>query len=108
MEPKNWIFVNLNCTGREKKQKCLAQTKQHFLTWKGECSIAFEQPEWLVTRVHPDLKKNSKIKNYKVFHTCFAANEFTRKLLKKFTKLHYFTENKKKNFAKIKTFFLQK
>ena len=40
---------------------------------------------------------DSKIKNYNViFHTRSVANEFNRKLLKKFTKLHFFTENSKK------------
>ena len=37
-----------------------------------------------------------KIKNYNViFQNCSAVNEFTRKLLKYFTKLHFFTKNKK-------------
>ena len=40
---------------------------------------------------------NSKIKNYNaIFHTCSAATEFIRKLLKNFTKLHF--------SQKIKTF----
>ena len=36
------------------------------------------------------------MKNYSIiFHTRFAANDFTRKRLKNFTKLHFFfTENK--------------
>ena len=38
-----------------------------------------------------DLKFDSKIKNYNVkFYTRSAANQFTRKLLKKITKLHFF------------------
>ena len=42
-----------------------------------------------------------KIKNFNAtFHTCSAANEFTRKLLKKYTKLHFFTENKKQFHTK--------
>ena len=46
-----------------------------------------------------------KIKNYnQVFHTCSAANEFTFKLLKKFTKLYFFAENKKL-FHKNKNIF---
>ena len=29
------------------------------------------------------------------FYTCSAANMFTRKILKKFTELHFFAKNKK-------------
>ena len=38
------------------------------------------------------LKTDHKIKNYNIFHTRFAANEFTRKSFKNFIKLHFFTE----------------
>ena len=55
-----------------------------------------------------------KIKNYNVkFYACSAANQFTRKILKKFTKLHFFSQKKKKKkkkklfFTKIKIFFLK-
>ena len=42
------------------------------------------------------LKNNHKIKNSNViFHIRSAANEFTKKLFKNFTKLHLFIENEK-------------
>ena len=41
------------------------------------------------------LKTDPKVKNYNaIFHTSSAANEFTRKRLKNFTKLHFFHKNK--------------
>ena len=43
-----------------------------------------------------NLKTDPKIKNYNIFYACFATNEFTRKLLKNFSKLCFFTE---KNFS---------
>ena len=40
-----------------------------------------------------DLKLDLKIKNNNViFHTHSAKNEFARKILKKFTGLHFFTK----------------
>ena len=41
-----------------------------------------------------DIKTDPKIENYNViFYACSAANEFTRKLLKKkLTKLHFFLQ----------------
>ena len=48
-----------------------------------------------------------KIKNYNViFRTRSAANEFLRKLLKNFNKLHFFTESKK-TFSQMYVYFSQ-
>ena len=52
-----------------------------------------------------DLKTDPKTKNYIVIlHTCSVTNEFTRKLFKNFTKLYFFTREKKKK--KLLHFFL--
>ena len=49
---------------------------------------------------------DKEVKNFNViFHTRSAANEFTRKCFKDFTKLHVFTEKRKNFSTRIKILF---
>ena len=96
----SFVFIDYRGEGSSRRK---LDPSQKSATWKW--TLQKNRRSWKGTFIKiGDLKMDPKIKNYNVMiYTCSAADEFTRKLLKNFTKLNFFAENKL--FHKSKNIF---